>query len=394
MTKKITLFSLVLIVALLLVPTICNAAAPVTTEAELVAAINSAASGDSIKLGADITLNAPILVSDKMIEIDGAGYTVKASDTWRTAGGSGNQSLFTAANNNGGNITLKNITLENSPKYGVQAYNGGIVVLNGVTIKNCKFGGVLVNGGILNIGNLTLGRNGESANNGIEIDKAQSSFYDPILTMDGKLSSTETENVIYLATNGSLSKFLLQNTERATNKILVTSEGKVVITNENNQVIYTAGGKNLGSDNIDGLEYIPNIKITLVVDLEGVKEEVTIEATPEEAKEEVSSDELKAKIEAEFAETGLDNIVVVGFYADEKYEKEFDFSKGFDKDTTIYIKLKTIEDAKTEEPKTELPAKEEKDDTPKTGTINYIVVAAIVLVVSSLGVVALKNKRA
>lgn len=391
MTKKITLFSLVLIVALLLVPTICNAAIaePVTTEAELVAAIQNAADVDSLTLGADITLNAPITVTKKL-DINGAGHIIAASDEWKQRGGSGNQSLLTAAGE-GSRITLINTTLTNSPKYGIQAFNGGFVLLNDVTIQNCKFGGVLVNGGKLNIAKLTLGRNGESANNGIEIDKAQASYTDPVLTMNGTLNSSEEENVIYLATNSNLTKFTVENTESAVNKILVTSEGNVVVTNENNQVIYTAGGKELESDNISGEEYVPNIKVTFVFDIDGEKIEVDpIEVMPGEK---VTAEELKEAIELGFAESEA-NLEVVGFYADEKYEKEFDFSKAFDSDTTIYTKVKTIENAETEGPKTELPAKEEKDDTPKTGTINYIVVAAIVLVVSSLGVVALKNKRA
>lgn len=326
MSKKITLFSLLLIVALLVVPSICNAAMeePVTTEAELVAAIQNAAGVDSFKLGADITLNAPITVSGKKIDIYGEGYTIKASDEWRARGGAGNQSLLTSAGE-GSRITLINTTLTNSPKYGIQAFNGGFVLLNNVKIENCKFGGVLVNGGKLDIVKLILGHNGESANNGIEIDKAQSTYADPVLTMNGTLTSSEKENVIYLATNSNLDKVSIQNTESSTTKLFVTNEGSIVVTDENNKVIYTAGGKVLETENIEGEEYIPTVE--------------------NPGKDDTKTDEPK-------------------------------------EDTDVELPNEKVKDG------------EEKDETPKTGVENYIVLAFGVLTISSLGLVVLKSKKA
>ena len=73
----------------------------------------------------------------------------------------------------GSNVTLENLKLTSSPKYGAQAYNGGTLVLNNVDIRGCNFGGVLDNGGVVEIIDLTLGFNGTTTN-GIEMGKGSS----------------------------------------------------------------------------------------------------------------------------------------------------------------------------------------------------------------------------
>src|SRR5699024_9785767 len=112
-----------------------------------------------------------------------------------------NKTLVTALY--GAKINLVNVKLEDSPKYGVQAYDGAHVVLDGVTISNCNYGGVLANGGTIEIVDLNLEKNGTTANNGIEISTSKyiTSGNVATLIMNGKLSSTETENVIYFASD-------------------------------------------------------------------------------------------------------------------------------------------------------------------------------------------------
>ena len=95
-----------------------------------------------------------------------------------------------------GKLTLKNINLNNGPKYGVQAYDGAIVILDNVSITGFKYGGVLVNGGNVEVRDLHLGYNGTDANNGIEIDKGAAATNNPTLTMNGTLTSESNENIV------------------------------------------------------------------------------------------------------------------------------------------------------------------------------------------------------
>ena len=59
-----------------------------------------------------------------------------------------------------GQLTLKDIDLNNGPKYGVQSYDGATVILNDVSITGFRYGGVLANGGTVEVIDLHLGFNG------------------------------------------------------------------------------------------------------------------------------------------------------------------------------------------------------------------------------------------
>ena len=108
---------------LLIVPNICKAATA-TDEETLNNAIQSAESGATIKIQNNITVTRPITVT-KELTIDGNGYTISGSTEWTST--SGNQTMFTASSSNA-KLTLKDIDLNNGPKYGVQAYEGAKVI--------------------------------------------------------------------------------------------------------------------------------------------------------------------------------------------------------------------------------------------------------------------------
>lgn len=59
--------------------------------------------------------------------------------------------------------------------------------------------------------------------------------------MNGKLTSDATDNVIYLANdpNDNTNKFVIENTDNTENKILA-SGNKVVVTDINNNILYTS----------------------------------------------------------------------------------------------------------------------------------------------------------
>lgn len=220
-------------------------------------AIANAENGDVITLEQSITLDGKVeLTSGVEVTIDGANHTITGN---RAATGSvtDNITLITASLN-GSKINLKNVTLKDSPKYGVQAYNGGYVSLENVTIENCKYGAVLVNGGTVEVISLNLGYNGENANNGIEISKSKniaSSPNEPTIVMNGTLTSTETENVIRFAEdeNDATTEVIVENTESTTDKVLL-NDNKVVVTDNAGEIKYES---NEATDiTVDGDEYV------------------------------------------------------------------------------------------------------------------------------------------
>lgn len=239
--KKIILFLIIFTAVLLLNISISDAATlSVNNEEELINAINTLTEGENIiEITENIALTRPIEITEKTLTINGNGHTISRIDTNWTPNGS-NGTLITAGLS-GTRLTLNNITLTGSQKYGVQTYNGAHVILNGVTLSDNGFGGVLVNGGTLEVRNLTLGKNGTPNNNGIEIAKGSSAADSSIsrLIMNGTLSSSETTNVIFLAENDQLDKFEIQNSDTTTNKILIQGN-KVAITDAANNVLFTS----------------------------------------------------------------------------------------------------------------------------------------------------------
>lgn len=255
-SKKIILTFITLLFCLGLSSSFSNAATRTAgNEQDLINAINDSANGDVIELSNNIALTKPIEIMGKSITIMGNGHTVTRIDTNWTPNGS-NGTLITAGGD-GTVLTLVNMTLTGSQKYGVQSYNGAYVILDNVNISGNGFGGVLVNAGSLEIKNLTLGKNGTPSNNGIEVAKGSGVVGDnkPILIMNGRLSSSETENVIYLAENDELITFEIKNTDTTTNKIFMQGS-KVVVTDENNNVIFESNENS--NITITGSEYTEN----------------------------------------------------------------------------------------------------------------------------------------
>ncbi len=246
---------LVVSIALIFLPNFSNAqTTEVYDEDTLLDAIDTSTGEDIISLTANISLTRPIEFTDKTVSINGNNHTItKVDENWSPNGSNG--TLITAGA--GAKLTLSNLTLTNSQKYGVQSYNGGYVILDNVTISNCAYGGVLANAGTIEVRNLTLKKNGgEGYNNGIEIAKGSSittGDNKPTLIMNGTLSSTETDNVIYVDINDPISGFDIINTEGTTNKVLINGT-KLAITDQNNNIIYQSN--DIGNINVSGDPYV------------------------------------------------------------------------------------------------------------------------------------------
>ena len=204
---KFSMAFILMVTAILVIPKVSNAETrEVTDESSLISEISSANPGDTISIQDNITITQPIVIAKELI-IDGNGYRLTGSSDWTST--SGNQTMFTAQLSDA-KLTLKDIYLVNGPKYGVQAYDGATVILDNVSISGFKYGGVLANGGTVEVRGLHLGYNGTGANNGIEIDKGASATNNPTLVMNGTLITDTNENAIRVAENGHLTDFTIK----------------------------------------------------------------------------------------------------------------------------------------------------------------------------------------
>ncbi len=348
----------------------------VASEDDLISAVQTATNGDVINLTANILLTKPLGITGKDITINGNGHTISRNvNNWTPE--DANATLVTAGGV-GTKLTLKNINFRNSQKYGVQSYDGAYVVLDGVTIADCLFGGVLVNAGTVEVKDLTLYKNGQSSNNGIEIAKGNglyNSDNNPLLVMNGKISSTENDNVVYIAINDKLSEFEVQNTENTVNKIF-PSDGKVVITDENNKIVYV-------SNTTDKAQIAGKVYRTVTV----VVNEVNVEMAVEDGAS-ISKEEVEAAIDVK----SFGNYTLAGIYSDAEFKTNFDFATPITADTTIYAKLDPIPETPAPEPEPE-PAKPTQDVSPKTGESVMLEVSVLVSVLSIISIVALKRKE-
>ena len=360
-TIKFILFLVAIFAISLIVPNFSKAATTATDESSLLSAISSVSDGETITLQNNITVTAPIVIQKEVI-IDGNGYTITGSSDWTST--SGNQTMFTAQFS-AGKLTLKNVNLQNGPKYGVQSYDGATVILDNVSITGFKYGAVLVNGGKLEVRKLHLGYNGTTSNNGIEIDKGASATNNPTLIMNGTLTSDTNENVVRAAENGHLTEFTVTNTSNTTNKVAIAGN-KVVLTDANNNVISETTVPDKATPNTDAKKVI----VTLIVN------DKTNKITVDEGTT-VTADLLKSHIVLE------GNEKIDGFYTDAEYTNEFNFSEVLNTDTTIYVKISQVE----EQPIPEEP----KDETPATGVTNYLGIAVFVALSSAVSIFLIRK---
>ena len=372
--KKILFLLLaVLLMTMIVNPSLVNAATTsVTDETTLVEAIKNANNGDVISLTENIVLTKPIEITNKNIAINGNGHTISAVDTnWTPAGE--NSTLITAGA--GATLNLINLTLTNSLKYGIQAYNGGYVILDNVTITNCKYGGVLINAGTVEVKGLNLGHNGrEDSNNGIEIAKSATlsgSENNPTLKMNGTLSSTEKTNVIYVDINDPIGEFQIVNEDNSENKVYL-NDNKLVVTDPENNILYESN--EVEGVDIEGEDFVENVTVNVIL----MEQTVAIKVRPGDT---ITKEYLMSKID--LSTLGLSNYTLDNFYLEPEFTTLFDFANPITQDTTLYAKLNEIEVAVPEEP---------KDETPKTGANNLLEISVLTIAISVLAIALLRRK--
>lgn len=361
-----------ILVTCLLIPNVSKATTPINSEETLRQAISSANSGETIILSDNITVTGPIVI-DKDLTIDGAGYTVTGADEWTSI--SGNQTMF-AAQLSGAKLTLKNINLKNGPKYGVQSYNGASVVLNNVSITGFNYAGILVNGGTLEIIDVNLGNNGTTSNKGIELDRGQDVAVSPSLVMNGSLSSTSKDNIIYVAENAG--NINIENKTSTSNKV-VAAGNQIVLTDANNNVLYVSALPE--NTTVASGEQ----KVILTINYGEKTKDILLNVG-----QVVSEDSIKAQLNV------AEGYVIDGFYTDNQYTAKFNFNNKIDVNTTLYAKVSAEEkqeEISNSENTVEEENKGEKDETPKTGVANYAGIAVLVIAISAATLFVIRKNR-
>lgn len=395
-TFKIALLFAIVLLVLLLVPEISNAATINVPDDNdnLFEAVKGASDGDEIVLTDNVELTQ-VMEIYKDITIKGNGNTITAAEGM--LGGesspSSNFSMVTAMP--GADVVLENVVLEKSPKYGVQVFNGGRVTLDGVTVKNCAFGGILVNAGTIEIVDLALEANGADNANGIEISKGKSiadSENVPSVIMNGTLTATNQTNVVRIAddANDATTEVAFENTDNTTNKILLNDK-TLVVTDENNNILYTSEIKE--GVQTSGDNYVANYIVTLYFN--ETDEIITFKVSEGTI---LTATEIENKID--LLEIGLKGYKIDGLYADEKFEEEFNFEQAISNNTAIYVKLaKVAEEPEnpTDKPSTEESVQggnnsEEEIENPQTGDNLFAYIVTGVIAIVALGVV-LKIKK-
>lgn len=260
---------LFLIVAAIVVVTVPNVKAAENCEEissfeELKTALNNKCSTITLSKSANIDVTEAIGIGYK-VEIVGNESTIKwTGETDSQLQPQVNATIITSIN--GGDVTISNVTIKDSRKYGLQAYNGGKLTIDNVKIENCNYGAVLVNGGDVTVKSLTMKDNGEKpGGNGIEIGRASADYATPKLTLDGTVTvegDTQTNYVTIAENDKDLISFEVENTPSSAYKLEI-KDNKVIIVNQEGKIIAESNKAPETVVNIKGTEYVePTINTT------------------------------------------------------------------------------------------------------------------------------------
>lgn len=215
-----------MVFAFAMVPMLNVHAQEVTDEASLRDAL---AVGEEITLTADIEVTAPLYAAANAT-VNGQGHKIYATSNFTNDGSNGSILAVTSD----AQVLLQNITFEGARKYGVQAYDGGIVMLDGVTIKDSLYGALLLNGGGAAIFDFTMENNAY----GIEFGKGASVNNEPALLMAGTIHGTQNEMLV-LAENDNLGEVTVGNLDNSEMKLSVDGK-KLVLKDQDGNVIATS----------------------------------------------------------------------------------------------------------------------------------------------------------
>lgn len=231
MKKFVKSMVFMFVFALMLIPTAIVKAEGITTEEALREALKA---GGEITLGGAITVTSPLYVSVDGTTINGG--KLQADPSFARDGSNGSLITVTA----GVTATFTDIEIVNDAaqsKYGLQAFNTGVAILNGVNIHDSKWGAILVNGGGICVIDLTLNDNGPVDNRwGIEFGQAADvGENNPAIMMYGKISGNQ-EKLLYFAENDNLSLVEFANLEDS--EMTLAMDGKTLVLKNSDGTVF------------------------------------------------------------------------------------------------------------------------------------------------------------
>ncbi len=220
-------------------------------------ALNNSCSTITLSESASIDVTEAIEIGYK-VTIVGNGSTIKwTGDTSSQLQPQVNATIITSKN--GGDVTISNVTIKDSRKYGLQAHNGGKLTIDNVRIENCKYGAVLVNGGDVTVKSLIMKDNGEKdGGNGIEIGQASADYATPKLTLDGTVTvegESQTSYVTIAENDKYFTSFEVENTPSSDYKLEI-KDNKVIIVNQEGKIIAESNKAPETITDIKGTEYV------------------------------------------------------------------------------------------------------------------------------------------
>ena len=372
--KKILLFVTILMGMLLLIPSICNAASlsasDETTLKEAIAKVNSGEI-DTITLTDSIIISGPLPDITRDVTINGSGFTISGSESWYNTGGSGNQSIITST---AGTLTLKNMILKHGPKQGAQAYGNGTLVLDGVTISDCKYSGLIANGGVIEIRDLNL-----NTTVGIEVGKSTTNPVNtnPKLVVNGTLKSIS--KAILYEDPATKSELTIENEEESTNKLFITGDS-IFITDSNNTIIYET--KNTSSIDIKNPDMATENFVTVTINYNELTKKLV--ATKNDTLSKYDLSDIK----------NIDGKVFVNFVKGDNdiFSEDTPITDDIEL-TAIYREPETPDTNSNNQPEEVQDLSSQQDETPKTGNSDYLRLALVTLSISILSIIALKSYK-
>ncbi len=349
---------LVIAIAVLSIPFVCKADEPVDCEnvgtaEELKNAIEKDTCS-TIRLTDNIEVSEHLEVKRKLT-IEGNGKTIKGSDEWYSKTKDelkqlgGNHAIISALD--GGELTLENLNLTHSPKQGAQAFGTGKLILEGVTISDCKYSGLIANGGTIIIRDVTL-----NTNVGIEVGKSASNTNpkEPEIIMNGTIEASS--QTILRMDPDTPSNLTIKNEEGTKDHIYADGD-KVVFTDENNTILYESAPISSGKQ-IEAAEGEETVTIHKVTIKYGEKSEII--AVLENGK--------LADIDLSHIKNALEGMQFVNFTTEDG--KAYDENSVVTADITLIANYKTIEK----------PAEQANPNTADT-----IIYSVIAVVIAALG---------
>ena len=233
--KRYLSLCLAVLLVLALMPTMALAANeyPVSKAEDLADAIQKATSGDTIKLTADIEVDASSTdnnrtvyeIKAKNVTIDGGDHTITVTNPQKGTGYTG--PILFGFNGSGASGTIKNLTIEvanKGVKHAIQAYNGAELTVENVKVRGCLGYALVVNGSKVTVkGNRGLDTK-DNGSGGINVDLGSGVETPATLTI--KNAKIAEENSVYVEHSHSEGVEVTATIEDGSFQSVVIAEGQ------------------------------------------------------------------------------------------------------------------------------------------------------------------------